>query len=104
MSDYQNKVALITGGGSSIGAAAARRFLREGGSVVVAGRNRARLNTFMADLPADRVTAHAADFFQRDDCDELVRLTVERFGRLDTLVNADGMNLVGTLEETSDRD
>lgn len=104
MTNYQNKVALITGGGSGIGAAAARRFLREGGSVVVAGRNRARLNAFAADLPADRVLAHAADVSQRDACEELVRLTVEHFGRLDTLINAAGMNLVGTLEETSDQD
>ncbi|MHC8405810.1 SDR family NAD(P)-dependent oxidoreductase [Pseudomonas sp. TMB3-21] len=95
MSDHHSKVALITGGGSGIGAAAARRFLRGGGSVVVAGRNRDRLNTFVADLPADRVLAHAAAVSQRDACEELVRLTVERFGHLDTLINAAGMNLVG---------
>lgn len=104
MAGFQKKVALVTGGGSGIGAAAARRFLREGGSVVVAGRNTARLDSFVADLPADRVLAHAVDVSHRDACDELVRLTLKRFGRIDTLVNAAGMNLVGTLEETSDQD
>lgn len=58
----------------------------------------------MAGLPANRVLAHAADASQRDACNELVRLTIERFGRLDTLVNAAGMNLVVTLDETSDQD
>lgn len=58
----------------------------------------------MAGLPANRVLAHAADASQRDACNELVRLTIERFGRLDTRVNAAGMNLVVTLDETSDQD
>ncbi|TWI57403.1 short subunit dehydrogenase [Pseudomonas duriflava] len=100
MNHFQSKVALIIGGGSGIGAAAARRFLREGYLVVVAGCNRVRLERFAADLPAERVLAHIADVSQREACDELVRLTVERFGRLDTLVNAVGMNLVGTLDHS----
>lgn len=102
MSCYQNKVALITGGGSGIGAAAAQRFVREGGSIVVAGRNLARLDSLIAALPPDRVLAHAADISQREACDELVRLAVKHFGRLDTLVNAAGLNLVGTLDQTTD--
>jgi meso-butanediol dehydrogenase/(S,S)-butanediol dehydrogenase/diacetyl reductase len=102
MSDMMDKVVLVTGGGSGIGLAAARRFLGEGASVVISGRTRERLEKAAADLPKDRVLAVPADVSKRADCDALVQATVERFGRLDTLVNAAGMNLVGSIGETSD--
>ncbi len=104
MSRYENKVAIVTGGGSGIGAAAARRFVSEGGSVVIAGRNSSRLKAVADELPQERVMVHAADVSRRDACDELVRIAKARFGRIDTVVNAAGMNLVGTLEQTRDED
>lgn len=55
-------------------------------------------------MPADRTGTFVANVSSRRDCDALVAETVERFGRVDTLVNAAGMNLVGTIEETSDED
>lgn len=105
MQRFQGKVAIVTGGGSGIGAAIAKRLLDEGASVVISGRNRARLDSAAAELGGgDRVLAHAADVSRRADCDSLVDVAAGRFGRLDTLVNAAGMNLVGTVDETSDED
>lgn len=104
MNRFIGKVVVVTGGGSGIGEAAARRFLAEGASVVIAGRNRDRLEKASADMVQNRILLFAADVSKRSDCDALIGATVERFGRIDTLVNAAGMNLVGTVDETSDED
>ncbi|VTZ65485.1 SDR family NAD(P)-dependent oxidoreductase [Sinorhizobium medicae] len=104
MKRYDNKVAIVTGGGSGIGAAAAKRLLDEGGSVAISGRNRERLAEAARDWPQDRVVIQAADVSRRQDCEALVAATIKRFGRLDTLVNAAGMNLVGSVEDTSEED
>ncbi|NEW72955.1 SDR family NAD(P)-dependent oxidoreductase [Streptomyces rhizosphaericus] len=104
MNRFQNKVAVITGGGSGIGLATARRLLDEGASVVISGRRKERLQKAAEGMPADRLLVFPADVSVREECDALIAAVITRFGRLDTLVNAAGMNLVGTLEDTTDED
>lgn len=101
---FAGKVAIVTAGGSGIGAAVATRLLDEGASVMISGRTDKRLSERTSKMPADRTGTFVANVSSRRDCDALVAETVERFGRVDTLVNAAGMNLVGTIEETSDED
>ncbi|SES35685.1 meso-butanediol dehydrogenase / (S,S)-butanediol dehydrogenase / diacetyl reductase [Lentzea xinjiangensis] len=101
---FDGQVVIVTGGGSGIGAATAERFAAEGASVVISGRRRERLEEVAARLPADRVLVHVADVSRREDCEALVAAAVRRFGRLDTLVNAAGMNLVGSVPQTSEED
>jgi NADP-dependent 3-hydroxy acid dehydrogenase YdfG len=85
MSD--SSVTLITGGGSGIGAATARRLLDLGHRVTVTGRGEGRLRRFARDLgePADLLTivGDAADW---QAVQSAVRSTVEKFGRLDAVV------------------
>ncbi|OIJ67845.1 SDR family oxidoreductase [Streptomyces mangrovisoli] len=80
-------VALITGGGSGIGAAVARRLLDAGHRVAVTGRTERRLSDFAAELgDPDRlltITGNAADY---DDVQEAVAVTLKEFGRIDTVV------------------
>ncbi|MEU0465333.1 SDR family oxidoreductase [Amycolatopsis sp. NPDC006131] len=104
MNRFTGKVAVVTGGGSGIGEAAARRLLAEGASVVIAGRSEKRLREAARTMPADRVLVHVADVSVRADCDAVVAAALDRFGRIDTLVNAAGMNLVGSVPATSDED
>lgn len=104
MERFKEKVVIVTGGGSGIGAAVADRLAREGATVVISGRDQARLDAAAAAMPALAITTHAADVSRSEACDKLVADTVERFGRLDTVVNAAGMNLVGTVDDTTDED
>jgi 3-oxoacyl-[acyl-carrier protein] reductase len=80
-------VALVTGGGSGIGRAVAHRFVAEGASVVIFGRDADVLGKAVADSP-DPVRTHAVAGDVRDSArlHEAVAETVERFGKLDTLV------------------
>ncbi|QBE65395.1 SDR family NAD(P)-dependent oxidoreductase [Pseudoduganella lutea] len=102
MQRFDGKVVLVTGGSSGIGAAAAKRFSDEGARVVIAGRNADKLHKLVAELPADRTLAVAADVSNSGECAKLVAAAVERFGRLDTLVNNAGANIVGSVAETDD--
>lgn len=80
-------VALITGGGSGIGAAVARRLLDSGHRVTVTGRGEERLRAFAEELGSPEglltVVGHAAEY---DEVRSAVEATLKEFGRLDTVV------------------
>lgn len=90
-------VTLITGGGSGIGAATARRLLAQGHRITITGRGEERLTRFVSDAGSPEgllaIVGDAADY---DAVEAAVRQTVERFGRLDTVIaNAGGGTLGG---------
>lgn len=101
---FNGKVVIVTGGGSGIGEATARRFADEGATVIITGRNKERLEETASSISKDRVFAYQADVSVREECDKLVSTTIEKFGQINTIVNAAGMNLVGTISQTSDKD
>lgn len=80
-------VTLITGGSSGIGAATARRLLEQGQRVTVTGRDQDRLARFSRDVDAgDRLLTVVGDAAEHTSVAAAVADTVERFGRLDTVV------------------
>jgi 3-oxoacyl-[acyl-carrier protein] reductase len=87
------RVAMVTGGTRGIGLAIARLLAEDGASVVVSGRDGARLEAAARDLEAagGAVLALVADAAKREDADRLVEATKERFGRIDILVNNAGV-------------
>ena len=78
----QGKVAVITGGASGIGLASARRFIREGASVVIGDRNQRALDALDAEGSASLITVRC-DVTDEADVERLVGVAVERFGHLD---------------------
>jgi len=96
----RGKVALITGGGTGIGAACARRFAQEGARVAVMGRRRERLDTVVAEVGGLALACDAADAGQ---VRAAVSRLVEEYGGLDFVVAAAGAAIYGSALETDDR-
>lgn len=89
---FEGRVALVTGASRGIGLAIAHRVVAEGGRVVITGRSADTLKEAIAALGPDRalgVAGKADDAGHRADA---IGQTIERFGRLDHLVNNAGIN------------
>ena len=95
----ENKVALITGGGSGIGAAIARRFVDEGAMVCITGRRQKNLDEVAAALPGDRVTTCSGDVSKEQDVQRMVETAVSFGGGLDVLINNAAMSSQGPVSE-----
>ena len=102
---FENQVVLITGGGGGIGRAAAQRFLDEGARVVLSGTRQAKLEAARdaLDPGGERVHIHAGQVTTREQAQALVADAIERFGRVDVLVNSTGIfRIVPFLEQTEE--
>jgi 3-oxoacyl-[acyl-carrier protein] reductase len=102
------KVAIVTGSSRGLGLASARTLAAEGCRVTLTARGVDALDRASADLAAhagrDRVLAVAADVSTEAGAADVVRRTVERFGRLDILVNNVGKAGGADIVSTSDAD
>ncbi|MEZ0096229.1 SDR family NAD(P)-dependent oxidoreductase [Streptacidiphilus sp. EB129] len=96
-SNLTGTVALVTGASSGIGAATARRLAEHGAAVALVARRKDRLADLAAEIEKAGGTALAveADITDPAQAEGSVQQAVERFGRLDTLVNNAGLMLLG---------
>jgi len=90
--ELDGQVALVVGGGGAIGSALALALAGAGASVAVAGRTAAALEAAVARIEESGAAGFSvvADASDRDASAQMVAQTVERFGRLDIIVNAVG--------------
>lgn len=94
MPALQNKVALITGGGTGIGRGIALALAQAGARVVICGRRRPPLDTTVEEIwqAGGGALAVPADVTKEDDVDRLVRSTLEAYSTIDILINNAGIS------------
>jgi len=103
---FANRVALVTGGGRGIGAAAARTLAAQGAAVAVTDLDREPAEETAAAIRAagGRALAIACDVTRRDQVEAAVQQTVESFGRLDILVACAGIIRDNLIHKMTDED
>jgi NAD(P)-dependent dehydrogenase (short-subunit alcohol dehydrogenase family) len=97
------QVAIITGAGSGIGLGTAVKLFEAGMAIVGVGRDQAKLARLEQEIgdPA-RVATLAVDVTERDAPQRIVQLALDRFGRIDFLINNAGAGSPKPLDETDD--
>jgi NAD(P)-dependent dehydrogenase (short-subunit alcohol dehydrogenase family) len=99
----QGKTIVITGASRGIGEAIARQCIESGAKVVLASRKQADLDRVASSLPADRAIAVACHTGKADDVDAMFARAVDKFGRIDGVVNNAATNpYFGPLIDTPD--
>lgn len=102
----RDRVVLVTGGSSGVGLATLSLLNAEGALLATCARNGERLASVLSDagIPDDRVLAQACDVREKPAVQSLMAAILERFGRLDGLVNNAGQSTMKRLTEATEED
>ncbi|HDE6544962.1 TPA: SDR family oxidoreductase [Staphylococcus aureus] len=93
MTVLTDKVAVVTGAGSGIGEAIATLLHEEGVKVILAGRNKDKLQNVANQLAQDSVKVVPTDVTKKEEVDELIEIAQQTFGGLDIVINSAGQML-----------
>ncbi|HUV45381.1 MAG TPA: SDR family NAD(P)-dependent oxidoreductase [Dehalococcoidales bacterium] len=101
--ELKGKVAIVTGGGSGIGESIAREFAKVGAKVVVTSRKQENLDRVAGEIKAagGEALAIATDVRVPEQVENVIKQTVDTFGRLDIMVNNAGAGFPVKIEELS---
>lgn len=104
MNRFQDKVVIVTGAGSGIGEATARRFSAEGASVVLVGRTKKKLDKVAAELEGENVMIAPCDIADENAVKDLFRAVIKEFKRVDCVVNNAGIFKGGKVQDVKTKD
>jgi NAD(P)-dependent dehydrogenase (short-subunit alcohol dehydrogenase family) len=90
MGSLDGKIAIVTGGGGGIGGAIVRRFAREGAQLAIVDIDAEAAENCMRQLSAGNAISIFADVTKKKSVAEMVKTTLDRWGRIDILVNVAG--------------
>ena len=103
MLQLEGKTYIITGSNKGIGKVIAERFARAGASVTICGRDLERLEAVRQEFLGKgySVLSVQAELTRPEECERLVRSTVDHFGKIDGLINNAGLPMRGRFEKMS---
>ena len=91
MKSLSEKVIVIMGASSGIGEATARLLARKGAKLVIAARRQERLIAIKKELPEATILVQQADVTKEEEVQHVIKLTMEKYGRIDVLFNNAGV-------------
>ncbi|XP_059046914.1 uncharacterized oxidoreductase SSP0419-like [Achroia grisella] len=94
---FASKVVIVTGASSGIGAAAAVLFTKKSANVVLVGRNESKLKNVSERCVGNTPLVIKADVSNDDDAKKIINETINKFGKIDVLVNNAGVSDSGTI-------
>jgi len=106
MGKLDNRIAVITGGGTNIGKGIALEFAKEGADVVVSSRSMANLGKVAEEIKSlgRRSLAIATDVRVKEQVQNMIKRTLDEFGRIDILVNNSGITRRALIVDMSQED
>lgn len=98
---FKNKVVLVTGGGSGLGYEMAVRFAKEGASIIVNDINEEKVHQSLSRISSSDSIGFTGDVTDENHVKEMVKKGIEKFGRIDILINNAGIAdlFIPTLEQ-----
>lgn len=95
------KIAIVTGATAGIGKEIAKTLASKGATVVCVGRNKERGNAIVEEIKANGSEALfvSADITKEENLDEIIKTTIDTYGKIDILVNNAGIAVVAPMEE-----
>ena len=100
MYSLKGKVVIITGGSSGIGSALGQEAARKGAIIALCARNIDKLNKAFENVDDDQKLLDKVDVSDENACESFIQQVVEKWGRIDVLINNAGISMRGLFEDT----
>jgi short-subunit dehydrogenase len=101
MSNFTDKIVVITGGSDGIGKALVAQFLALGAKVATCGRNENKLSLLVAEFPTSNLYTAQVDVSKQDESEAFIKQVVDNWGRIDVLINNAGISMRALVSEVS---
>ena len=101
MSNFTDKIVVITGGSDGIGKALVAQFLALGAKVATCGRNENKLSLLVAEFPSSNLYTAQVDVSKQDQSEAFIKQVVDNWGRIDVLINNAGISMRALVSEVS---
>ena len=101
MSNFTDKIVVITGGSDGIGKALVAQFLALGAKVATCGRNENKLSLLATEFPSSNLFTAQVDVSKQDESEAFIKQVVDNWGRIDVLINNAGISMRALISEVS---
>ena len=101
MSNFTDKIVVITGGSDGIGKALVAQFLALGAKVATCGRNENKLSLLATEFPSSNLFTAQVDVSKQDESESFIKQVVDNWGRIDILINNAGISMRALVSEVS---